>query len=174
MQTSELPSERDLSGGDLNIARMLDGILAGKTDQEIREMAFEPSAEEPVEIAGLSFRKLSYRAFKRAAFDLKLNIILLSATELETIPAEQVVDEVFTLGWMQSTSRDEVNRVWKRGTEAVEDAVEEWQDEVPFEAEDIRKLMTEVLRMVITAKMNWFRLIPRNKDTGKVTPPGNS
>lgn len=141
--------------------------------EESRNRVWEEDGE-PLEVAGIKLRTFTFRSFMRAANELKLSIVLCGEEDFEQIPDTQVLQEVMTVAWMQSEDPAEVKRVFRAGEEAIEEAVEDFEDRVDFRPGPIHELISEVLRVVLQAKVSWVQIIQRD-ESKKVAEdaPGN-
>ncbi|MHA1544628.1 MAG: hypothetical protein ACTSU8_05785 [Alphaproteobacteria bacterium] len=119
----------------------------------------------------IRLRTFSFRAFMRSGKELGLTAVVGSMEDMEAAPGDVILHEAMIVAWMQSSPPAEVRRVfkaYKTDSEAVEDAVEEFEDNLQFNDEAITKLLTEVCRVIILAKRTWFKIIARQNSAGKV------
>ena len=140
-------------------------------DQErdrLRDAAFDEPAT--VHVAGLTLRNLTVRDLKRAE-QLDLRILLGTREEIEALPRIRVLREATVIGWMKSRPVREVMDTFHRGQDAVEAAVDEFEEELGVEL--VKPLVEEVLRIVKIAQAALVELLP-DPDAPGEDPVGNS
>lgn len=118
----------------------------------------------------IRLRTFSFRAFIRTGKELNLTAIVGSIEDMENAPGDVILHEAMIVAWMQSSPKEEVRRVfkaYKTDPDAIEDAVEEFEDNLEFDDTTLSKILVEVCRVVILAKKTWFKLVARQNAEGK-------
>jgi len=125
----------------------------------------------------IRLRTFSFGAFIRAGKELGLTAVVGSMADMEKAPGDVILHEAMIIAWMQSSPKRQVREVFKRLREdphAIDDAVDEFEDNLQFDDRTITAILKEVLRVVILAKVTWFNLIARQIGDKTPTQPADT
>ncbi len=139
--------------------------------------AFEEKGTDKIQAGGIVLRNFTYRSFVRAGEVLRLTLVVGSDKEIMELPLGRFVREAMMVAWMQSAEPEAVRAAFLssgEGAEAVELAVDLFEEEVEFDAGVVLGLFAQVTRWVKMARAAWFSMEKRETKLAAGDPPPNS